>query len=113
MEALEKIATRYDPMVDSVKSIKSNTSCSDEVLFFHIPFQTRDISRQKIRDIYEKSCEGEPQDYNFKHMPNDDSGNTINISKLNIAYSRPKHLRDYLCPSKLIETDNVFVSKYV
>ena len=83
------------------------------MLFFHIPFHTKDISRQKIRDIYEKTCEGEPQGCNFKQMPNEDCGNCMKISQLTIAYSRPKNIRDYLCPSKLIETDNVFVSKYV
>ena len=114
MEATQKIEDRYDPMVDSQKNTdKSDPSCSDEVLFFHIPYHTRDISRQKIRDIYEKTCEGEPQGCNFKHMPNEDSGNCMKISQLTIAYSRPKNIRDYLCPSKLIETDNVFVSKYV
>ena len=46
-------------------------------------------------------------------MPNEDSGNCMKISQLTIAYSRPKNIRNYLCPIKLIETDNVFVSKYV
>ena len=114
MDATEKIESCFDPMVYSKKDTeRSDPSCSDKVLFFHIPFHSRDISRQKIRDIYEKTCEGEPQGYNFKHMPNNISGKTMKISQLTIAYSRPKNLRDYLCPSKLTETDNVYVSRYV
>ena len=114
MEATQKIEDRYDPMVDSQKNTdKSDPSCSDEVLFFHIPYHTRDISRQKIRDIYEKTCEGEPQGFNFKHIPNEDTDEIMKISQLTIAYSRPKNLRDLLCPSKMIETEKVFVSKYV
>ena len=101
-------------MVDKKENTnKSDHSCSDEVLFFHIPFHSRDISRQKIRDIYKRSCEGEPHGYNFKHMPNDTTGGTMKISQLTIAYSRPKNLRDFLYPSKLIETDKVYVSKYI
>ena len=114
MEATQKIEDRYDPMVDSQKNTdKSDPSCSDEVLFFHIPYHTRDISRQKIRDIYEKTCEGEPQGFNFKHIPNEDTDEIMKIPQLTIAYSRPKKLRDLLCPSKMIETEKVFVSKYV
>ena len=114
MEATETIENRYDPLVDrEISTDKSEPPCSDEVLFFHIPFHTRDISRQKIRDIYEKTCEGEPQGFNFKHIPNEDTDEIMKISQLTIAYSRPKNLRDLLCPSKMIETKKVFVSKYV
>ena len=114
MEATEKIENCYDPMVDTeLNTDRSKPACSDEVLFFHIPFHTRDLCRQKIRDIYEKTCEGEPQGLNFKHMPNDETGGTMKITQLTIAYSRQKNLRDLLCPSKLMETTTVFVSKYV
>jgi len=97
-----KIESRYDPMVVSKKDTeRSDPPCSDKVLFFHIPFHSTNISRQKIRDIYEKTCEGEPQGYNFNYMHNNISGKIIKISQLTIAYSRPKNLRDYLCPGKL------------
>ena len=99
-------------MVDDHSSTTTDTSPNDVNLFFHIPFHSRDISRRKIRDIYELTCEKE-NDLNFKCMLNDFSGKYMKINRLTVAYSRPKNLRDLLCPSKLVETDDVFVAKYI
>ena len=46
-------------------------------------------------------------------MSNDLTGQTMNINRLAVAYSRPKNLRDYLSPSKLAETADVYVAKYI
>ena len=46
-------------------------------------------------------------------MLNDYSGKSMKINRLTVAYSRPKNLRDLLCPSKLAETDDVHVAKYI
>ena len=112
LEATEWLENRYDPKVDQSNSTILDSS-SNDVLFFHIPFHSRDISRRKIRDMYERTCEAGPIGLDFKCMPNDMNGNNMRISRLTVAYSRPKNLRDLLCPSKLVETDKVYVSQYV
>ena len=112
VEATQSIEDRYNPMVDTKNTLKSDLS-SDDVIFFHIPFHPRDVSRQKIRDIYEKTCENGPSGSNFKCMINDMTGSTMQISKLTVAYSRPKNLRDLICPSKFAETAAIRVSRYV
>ena len=112
VEATQSIEDRYNPMVDTKNTAKSEIS-SDDAIFFHIPYHPRDISRQKIRDIYEKTCENGPSGSNFKCMTNDMTGSFMQISKLTVAYSRPKNLRDLLCPSKLVETAAINVSRYV
>ena len=112
LDATAWLEERYNPMVDK-KDTTNLDKTSENVIFFHIPFHSRDISRQKIRDIYEKTCEADPQGLNFKSMPNDFTGTNMRIDRVTVAYSRPKKLRDYLCPSTLSESSNVYVSKYV
>jgi hypothetical protein len=112
LEATKSIEERYDPLVDKKKP-DTEDSTSDDVIFFHIPYHPRDISRQKIRDIYERTCENPPNGYSFKRMQNEMTGSDMKINRLTIAYSRPQSLRDLLCPSKLAETNDVYVSRYV
>ena len=111
LEATDWLDERYDPLVDK-KDTSLLDSSSNNALFFHIPFHSRDVSRRKIRDIYERTCEKKASN-NFLSMPNDLTGQTIHIPRLTVAYSRPKNLRDLLCPSKLAETDEVYVSKFI
>ena len=103
----------YDPMIDRKNPTEMDTSPNDVLLFFNIPFHMQDISHQKILNIYERTCKKEPHGFNFKCMPNDCSGKMINMNRLTVAYSRPKNLRDLLCPSKLVETDDVYVAQYI
>ena len=67
LEATTWLEDRYNPMVDDHSLTTTDTSPNDVNLFFHIPFHSRDISRRKIRDIYELTCEKE-NDLNFKCM---------------------------------------------
>ena len=112
LDATVWLEERYDPMLDT-KTTTNLDPTSENVIFFHIPFHSRDISRQKIRDIYERTYEADPQGLNFKSMPNDFTGKNMCIDRVTVAYSRPKNLRDYLCPSALSESSNIHVSKYV
>ena len=89
LEATEWLEARYDPLVDSTKTTFLDSS-SDNVLFFHIPFHSHDISRRKIRDICKRTCENGPNGYNFLGMPNNFTGRTMYILRLTVAYSRPK-----------------------
>lgn len=75
-------------------------------LFFHLPYHPRDISRQKIRNIYEDECAP-----TLQCLHNDETDGNMRITNFTIAYSRPTNLRDILCPSTLVETDEINVSK--
>ena len=96
---------------DPFPSKKSNTSDithSNKQILLHIPYHPRDISRQQIRNIYESTCESESN--NFNHIINHKTKCVMNISKLTVAYSRPKNLKNYLCPSTLEESPHAKVS---
>ena len=113
LDAIEKIQQKNSSTVDRNLQ-KSNDSGLDNCLYFHIPFHPRDISRKKIRDLYEKICENESTSLgSFKSLPNDESGKTMTIDRLTVAYHRPKNLRDLLCPSALSESDSCKVSDFV
>ena len=69
--------------------------------YFTSYFINRTFPVVKNYHIYEKTYEGEPQGLNFECMANDFTGENMRISKLMVAYSRPKKLQDCLCPRKL------------
>ena len=46
-------------------------------------------------------------------MTNEEKQGKMEISKLTVAYSRPKNLREILFPSKLKEFDNCKVEQYL
>ena len=113
LDAVEKNQERNSSTVDRDLQ-KPNDSKLDNCLYFHIPFHPRDISRKKIRDIYEKICENEPSELgNFKSMTNGKTGELMTIDRLTVAYHRPKNLRDLLCPSALSESDSCKVSNFI
>ena len=112
IEAVRDLENYNDPMVDKKKKAIVKDS-NDNRLFFHIPFHPRDISRAQIRNLYERICEKESKLGNLQDMLNEETGNHMKIKQLTVAYSRPKNLRDYLCPSALFETTDINVSRYV
>ena len=112
IEAVSALENYKNPMVDKKRKAIVDDS-NDNRLFFHIPFHPRDISRGQIRNLYEKICEKESKLGNFQDMPNEETGNHMNIKQLTVAYSRQKNLRDYLCPSALAETTDINVCRYV
>ena len=95
------------------KSIKnwSHTDSPDDKnrIFLHWPFHPKDVSRQKIRDIYESICESPNKNgESFKHFTTK-SEEIFEVSRMTLAYSRPKNLRDLLSPTKLLETEEINV----
>ena len=78
-------------------------------IFLHWPFHPKDVSRQQIRDSYENTCEiPNAKGESFKRLitKNDE---VFKISKLTVAYSRSKNLRDMLSPTRLKETATINV----
>ena len=114
LEAIQIIEDRCNhTTIDSKKlNDTSELALTDNRIFFHLPFHPRDISRKKIRDIYESTCENDEKT-NFKHTVNKRSCAPMQIHKLTVAYHRPKNLRDVLCPSALSESESCHVSKYL
>ena len=76
-------------------------------LFLHLPYHPKDISRKRLRDIYDATCQS-----SLSCIHNDETDGDLKIDRLTIAYSRPKHLRDLLCPTKLVETEDINVAKF-
>ena len=115
-EAIDKIEAINDPMSTYLRHLDETSSKSnpESRIFFHIPYHPRDISRKRIRNIYQDTCESDPTCAgSFKSMPNDETGDHMTIDKMTVAYHRPKNLRDLLSPSALVESESCFVSKYV
>ena len=107
IECARKIETK------SICTTKNSTKRGsfDNRLFFHYQYHPRDVSRQRIRNLYEKTCEAlDEKGQSFKSMEIA-SGNKLCIPRLTLCYSRPKQLRDKLVPSKLHETPNCNVQK--
>ena len=80
---------------------------SKNPLFLHLPYHPKDISRKRLRDIYDGTCQS-----TLSCIHNDETDGDLKIDRLTIAYSRPKNLRDLLCPSTLVETDKYNVAKF-
>ena len=99
-EAMRKLST------EKVHVNKKDRTFSDNQLFFHLPFNPRDISRCTIRFIYEQECETQHESADsFKHFQNRNTGKVMTINKLTVAYHRAKNIRDVLVPSKLSEIE--------
>ena len=82
-------------------SSKPSTTDSERQ-FFHLEFHPKDISRNRIQQLYKTHCNLPDKDNNsFLTGYENKHGNLMKINKLTIAYSRPKNLQDHLCPSKL------------
>ena len=101
---LSTLETRLDSKTKSKKH-----QSADDRLFFHIPFHPKDISRQRIRNMYEQTCETPDKNgESMKHFTTE-RGSRFGIRTMTIAYHRPKNLRDLLSPSKLNETTSMNV----
>ena len=80
-------------------------------LFLHLEFHPKGLSRQKIQQIYHAECTKQHNDdVGFDNIRNDNTNCYMRIEKLTVAYSRPKNLRDTLCPSTLRAFDDDTVS---
>ena len=90
------------PIAHHVLHHHNHINHPDTQLLFHIPYHPRDISRQRIHNFYESTCT-EPDDNgdSLLHGYTNKHGGRVSFSKLTLSYSRPKNLRDHLCPSKL------------
>ena len=132
-EVFQEVATKLEHTPPSVKpkctnptnpskptspspQTQSTTSCQDNTdskLFFHLPYHPRGVSRRHIQQSYKNICE-KPDELgeSFREMSTQ-SGGTMRITKLTVAYSRPKNLRDVLSPSTLQEFEDCTVQQFI
>ena len=103
----------YPLFIQAAKSIdlkhiqKNLTHCSPppsthNQLFLKWRYHPDGVTRQNIQKIYTRTCENSSNDnpHTFLNLPTT-NGATLQISKLTIAYTRDRNLRDILIPSKL------------
>jgi hypothetical protein len=114
-----KINQRKVLPLSRLQTIRRRTSAQSKKdknrldMFFHLPYHPRDISRKQIQEIYKKTCENKDNlGESFTRMTTQ-SGSTMRITKLTVAYSRAKNLRDILCSSTLKDLDNCNVSDFL
>ena len=91
----------------------SKVSLSEKKIFFHYECHKRDVSRKNIRDAYDLTCNTPDEDGNSFHSHPTPHGEKFSITKLTVAYSRPKNLRDKLVPSTLFEIPTCNVQKTI
>ena len=102
--AASKIHNKANRLCDATTKVKRNSDVTNKNLFFHLEYHPKDISRQKIQDLYEKTCATPDDDKeSFRNLLTAKE-TRMRISNLTVAYSRPKNLRDCLVQSRLVET---------
>ena len=116
-EALRKLNTKLNhnklqPPCQQHKRIKlTTTEAINSNLFLHLQYHPKGISRRTIQETYNKICTRQNKnDEGFDHMVNDDTDGIMSVKKLTVACSRPRNIRDLLCPSTLREFDASTVS---
>ena len=105
---------RYEYLIQKGKEdLHSVKSAQDRQIFFHLPYHPRGIARRRIQSFYKEHCES--PDNLGQDLRNliTDTGDHLRVSKLTVAYSRCKNIRDIVSRSKLQEFDNCKVSNFL
>ena len=100
----------YNTVLSSKKTCRLE---KENQVFFHLPFHPRGITRTKIQMFYKETCESPDNlEQDFRHLVTD-TGDHLRISKLTIAYSRCKNIRDSVSPSRIQEFEDCKVSHFL
>ena len=101
------------PSDNHITNNTTNRNSNDSRLFFHLPFHPRGVSRRFIQQSYKNICE-QPDELgeSFRELSTE-QGARISITKLTVAHSRPKNLRDVLSPSTLQEFEDCAVQQFI
>ena len=109
--AAEKIKLKYkgELMVrekqGAITSTKAKSSfATNSKPFFHINHHPKDISCQKIQNIYEDTCVIPDKKRESLRNILTERDTRLKISGLTVAYLRPKNFSDCLVQSRLVET---------
>ena len=123
-EVFQEVASKLDakptaepkskcpPRKNNPQSTPAHTD-NDSRLFFHLPYHPRGVSRRFIQQSYKNTCEKVDElGESFCEMVTE-SGCHMRITKLTVAYSRPKNLRDVLSPSTFQEFEDCMVQQFI
>ena len=96
----------FPPNKDNISTQQNDT------LYIKWRFHPNDIPRTTIQQVYHQTCErastNSPQ--GFQQLTTE-TGETMAIKKLTIAYTRDRNLRDILIPSKLKQSTRYSVKQ--
>ena len=92
---------------------ETTTPKDKENIYLKWRFHPTDITRRTIQAIYKATCEQPTtqSEDGFRNLPTD-TGATMQINKLTIAFTRDKNIRDLLIPSRLRHFPKYKVSQY-
>jgi len=95
--------TKRKPTVGPIEPPTEESKSKTKLLFLHLQYHPDDISRRRIRELYEKHCGDLFQD-------------TMKIKQPVIAYSRPPNIGDYVTQARLHQapgkTASTFMGEY-
>ena len=107
---LEAMSKLLDEKIMNRKK-KDGTDSPETPLIFHLLYNPRDMSCSKIQLVYEEECATQTISANtFRNFLNRNTGETMKISKMIVAYHKPRNIRDKLVPSKLADIEGKEVS---
>ena len=110
LDAIDRI-TQKSKVKNTLKT--KNIGEQGKQLFFHLQYHPRGIARSKIQALYKEHCESPDNLGESFRNHSTDEGDTMQITKLTVAYSRAKNLRDVLSPSRLEEFQDCKVSNFI
>ena len=93
--------------IDAAPERPSSNERSAPKLFLHWEYHPKDLPRQHIRSLFNETCG--PTLSRAKTM----KGNTPQLGRLTIAYSKPKSIGNALCQTKMTEPNGQNVSDYI
>lgn len=96
--------------IDAANHLKNQLkiTCKDEQksqtnkIYLHVPYHPQQVNRQQLQEHFKSSC----KDILNQSINNDDT-TTSRTTHMNIAYSRPKNIRDLICRTKLSKNSQV------
>lgn len=99
---------------DNTSDFRTDAPLPGTPIYFHLPYHPKSISRAEIQKAYHDICECPDElGESFQQMKNEETGGTMRINKLTVAYSRSKNLRDALFPTTLQDFNDCKVSQFL
>lgn len=99
---------------DNTSDFRTDAPLPGTPIYFHLPYHPKSISRAEIQKAYRDICECPDElGESFQKMTNEETGGTMRINKLTVAYSRSQNLRDALFPTTLQDFNDCKVSQFL
>jgi hypothetical protein len=92
---------------------KKHSSTPQDTLFLHVPYHPANPTSQDLQSCFKDLLLYPPGMTPLPNMSTPHLGNPCGVSKMTIAYHRPRNLANLLCPRKLEHTHGPPVSAYL